>query len=168
MHELAEIGKFDVQSLLVNAAGFLILFGLLTKFLFGPIQGIIGERERQVQETLAKVEQEREEAQKRKAEYEAHLAKIEEEHRDKVAQFIQEGQQIKEDILRGAREEAEKLLRKAKEQAEREHEAAMASLRDEIVDLVMLTTRNVLQESVDEPVQKKLVQRFLQEIQQVN
>lgn len=168
MHELAEIGKFDVQSLLVNAAGFLILFALLAKFLFGPIQGIIGERERRVKEALAAIEREREEAEKRKAEYEAHLAKIEEEHRDKVAQFIQEGQKIKEDIVKGAREEAEKLVQKAKEQMEREHEAAMASLRDEIVDLVMLTTRNVLQESVDAGVQKELVQRFLQEIHQVN
>jgi F0F1-type ATP synthase membrane subunit b/b' len=73
--------------------------------------------------------------------------------------------ELKEDILAKAREEARQILAKEREDFEAQRQQVMAELRRQALDLVMLTTRKVVEQTtVDEATQRRLIGEFLAEV----
>jgi F-type H+-transporting ATPase subunit b len=68
-------------------------------------------------------------------------------------------------MLEQARQEAAHLVEEARQQIELEQRQALAAVRNEIVDLSIEATRRVLQQSLDEEMQRQLIQQFLREEQ---
>jgi F-type H+-transporting ATPase subunit b len=97
-------------------------------------------------------------------EYEQRLANIEAEARAQIQQAVKEAQQVREQILAEARQQAEKMIRDAEEVIRYEREKALAEMRTQVVDLTLLATSRILQESVDDARHRKMVEDFIDQV----
>ena len=72
------------QAVVLQIVAFLVLIWAVRKYLFGPIGGILEARQSEVQNTLNQVYRDREAMETSRREYEARLAGIEAEARDRL------------------------------------------------------------------------------------
>jgi F-type H+-transporting ATPase subunit b len=63
-----------------------------------------------------------------------------------------------------AREEARRILAQGQEAFEAERQQAVADMRSQVISLVLAATRKVVEESIDEQMQRRLIDRFLSEM----
>ena len=110
----------------------LLTFGLtlfvLGKFAWGPLQDMLSQREELIRDSLEKAKADREDAEKRLAEYEERLA----EARAEASALVEEGRRDAEStrlrLEQEAREESEKMVERAKREIAIARETAVAEL----------------------------------------
>ena len=139
----------DFRFVLVIAVGFLLLFLILKKFTFGPIFGILQQRQDTIRGHLDEAESRRDEMVRLQHEYEERLAKIEDEARDKIQAAVKEAQTARDEILARAREESEAIVQRGNESMARERTKALAEMRDQIANLAIQAASQVVQRSLD-------------------
>jgi F-type H+-transporting ATPase subunit b len=160
MHQLG----IEPATIVVEMVGFVLLLVLLKRFLWSPVTGYLEQRQRDIAQTYDKVEQTRQEMERLRDEYEQRLANIEAEARAQIQQAVKEAQQVREQILAEARQQAEKMIRDAEEVIRYEREKALAEMRTQVVDLTLLATSRILQESVDDARHRKMVEDFIDQV----
>jgi F-type H+-transporting ATPase subunit b len=152
------------QALLLQFIAFMLLIWAVRKFLMGPINGILEARQSEVQQTLDQVYSDRQAMETSRREYEARLAGIEAEARDRIQAAIKDAQGMKEEIIGTARTEADRLLSRARDEIVREKQQAMVELRTHMADLAVEAAGKILRRSVDERVQRELVTDFINQV----
>jgi F-type H+-transporting ATPase subunit b len=160
MHQLG----IEPAAIVVEMVGFVLLLLLLKRFLWQPVTDYLQRRQQDIAQTYDKVEQTRQEMERLRDEYEQRLANIEAEARNQIQQAVKEAQQLREQILAEARQQAEKMVRDAEETIRYERQKALAEMRAQVVELTMLATSRILQESVDETKHRKLVEEFINQV----
>ncbi len=145
-----------------------IIFGvlllLLSKVAWKPIINSLKAREKAIEESLAKAEQARADAERMIAETERQR-KINE---DLIQKQLREGKEyadrMRAELSAKAEEEARKMLENAKGQIERDTKAAIAQLRNEAADLAVAAAGKLIDESLDDAKHRSVVQRFIADI----
>lgn len=160
MHQLG----IEPATIVVEMVGFVLLLMLLKRFLWVPVTNYLEQRQRDIAQTYDKVEQTRQEMERLRSEYEQRLANIEAEARAQIQQAVKEAQQMREQILAEARQQAEKMVRDAEESIRYEREKALAEMRTQVVDLTLLATSRILQESIDDARHRKMVEDFIEQV----
>jgi F-type H+-transporting ATPase subunit b len=146
----------------------LITFGLLLVllrlFAWKPLLAVIEERERVVRDSLEASRRAREEAESALEENRKILA----EARKAAAEVVQRGEkdaeQIREELLQKARKEGEEVLRQGREEMEREKRAAVREIRGVAADLALAAAEKLVEQRMDDPTQRQLVERYLEEM----
>ena len=98
-----------------------------------------------------------------------------EENRQRLAQADQEShrllsegrvlaEKLKADIVEQANKQSRKMIEQAHQEIEREKEAALAQLRDEVATLAIKAAEKILDETLDEKRQRKLLDTYLDSI----
>ncbi len=158
----------DLRVIIVQGLGFLLILAVFKFFLFKPIADILDARRREIEERFTDAEAQRAQAAEMKAEYEQHLARIEEEMRAKITQAVKEGQAMREEILAESRERADVILTKAQEEIAREREIAMAELRNAVAGLAIKAAGRIIEEKLDENKHRELVNKFIDNLDEVH
>lgn len=148
----------------VQIIGFFFLFFILKKFLFGKVAGIISSRQKDIENTYFKIEEEKKEIEKLKQEYKSHLLNIQEEMQQKIQEAIKEGQLLRSQVIEEARDEAEKITIKTKREIEIEKEKAFFEVKNQISNLVILATTKIIEETLNEEKHKTLISRIIDKI----
>ena len=161
---LRDLG-IDPQILLLQAVGFIVLYLLLRRFLFGPIQNILEQRRVEVESALDRSAEELQRAEQLRGEYETHLARIRDEGRQRMQEAVREGQEAREAILAEARAQAQGTLNRARAQIDLETRQAMQELRHHVVDLAIEAARKAVHETLDEERHRELVDRAIADIE---
>lgn len=143
--------------LLVMAVGFLIVYFILKKFAFGPVSQMFEERAKTIQRQLEEAEQKRVAMEKMRDDYEQRIAQIEEEARARIAEAVKEAQAARDEMLAQAREQAERIVARGKEEIEREKNKALVEIRDQVVDLAILTASKIIERELDEHAHRELI-----------
>lgn len=156
--------SIDMGQILTHALGFIILFVILKKFAWGALLGVLEERSRRISDEFAGIEQAKQEIAKIKADYEQHLAKIEEEARAKIQQAIAEGRRIAMEVEEDARVHSRQTLEKTKEAIALEVAKARVELKEQVVDLAIQVSHKVLRQTMDEEADRRMIESFIQEI----
>lgn len=152
------------QLLVMQIAGFLVLFAILKKVAFGPVAGILEERQRRIRGQLGEAEQRRQEMERMRDEYQARIADIESEARERIQQAIREAHTARDELLAQAREQAEHLLSRAQQEIKREKEKALVEVRDQVADLALLAAGRVVEKTLDERTHRALIDDILEEV----
>ena len=144
---------------------FLILFFLLSKFAWKPIVKALDERERSIEDALAKAEMAKAEMAKLISENEDLLkeARLE---RDSI---LKEAKEIKDQIVNDAKDlaksEGAKLIEKAKIEITNQKLAAMAEIKNQVSSLSIEIAEKVLRKQFeDQGKQQALVNDLLKEV----
>lgn len=152
------ISILDVAFAIFN---FLILLLLLQMVLYRPVVRMLDERE-------ARVRNENEEIERKKAEILAMKEELEKQNTALAAQSQQiledakkMGQKAREEILSQAREEARYILSRAEDEVVRERTRAWEELWGEMVNLVITAATKVVGEDLDDAKHRKRIQNFI-------
>jgi len=151
----------DPKLILVNIIGFVILLVVAKKIVFDPIGKVVTERGSDITDQYGRLESAQREMETLKADYEARLAAVEAEAREKIQSAIKEAQSARDQILLDANLKSHDIVSKAEAEAERAKEQAMTELRMRIVDIAVGTTRRIIGESLSADRQTALVDEYI-------
>ena len=144
---------------LIQLIAFLIVFWTLKKLAWKPVLNSLEARRMKIKENLDGIETAKQDIEKLKTEYTAHIQKIDDEARSKIQQAIDEGRRISREIQDKARVDAQATFEKSKENLAIEIEKAKISLRRETANLVLQVAEKVIEEKMtDEKQQEKTLQ----------
>lgn len=149
----------------VNIVGFLLLMWLLSKFAFGPVRELMGERERQIDSDLADAEHQREAARRDRRAIEEELAQVGQRSRQMLAEARTQADQLREEMLDRAREQSDRIVAEGRRTVELSADEARSQLRRETADVAIAISARVIRDSLDEERQAALVDAFIADIE---
>lgn len=153
------------QAVLTQALGFALVVIVFWRFLWGPIQGIIESRRQEVEGTYSAAEEDRKAAAELKADYDRRLAEIEAEMRAKITEAAKEGQTLREEIVADSRKQAEQVLARAQDEIGREKDKAVLEIKTRVADLAVTAAGKLIEESLDDPKHRQLVDKFIDDLE---
>lgn len=162
--ELIDALGINAKLLIIQGVGFLILLFVLKKYLFGRILDLISARADEVKNTFEKTESDRQEAEKLKISYQQKLKEANVEADRKIQNAIVEAKSIADGILEKTNEAATEIKQKSEREIELTRKQALAGVRDQVVNLTMLASAKLIEQSVNEDTAKKLVDNVVAEV----
>jgi F-type H+-transporting ATPase subunit b len=157
---------FDINPGLIlwTIISFLVLSILLAKFAWKPILKVLGDREDSIRSALEEAQQARAQAAEMIKQNEKNLARAEEEYQKMIREGRAFAEKLKEEIVAKAKLQAQLELQQASDEIQRSVEAAKLQLRTEVADLAIKATEKILEETLDEKRQRKLVDSVLHQL----
>ncbi len=143
---------------------FLILLIILKKVAWKPILTALDNREKQIEDSLNRAEQAKEEAQKILEENQATLSKAEEESKKIIDQSRVYADNLKEQMLKESKDQQQKIIEDASAEIERKKNAAFEELKNQIADISIIAAEKIMKENIDADKNKKIVEKYLTEI----
>jgi len=154
---LLEALGVNFKMVLIQAVGFLFLLLLLKKFLFGKIKDMIKARSDEIKDTYKRSEDIRSEAERLKEEYQRKVIKAEEEAEGKIQVAVIKAKEISDEIVEAAHQTAANDRAKAQQGIEVERKKALAEVRNQVVDLTILSSSRLIQQTMHRETAEKLV-----------
>ncbi len=159
---VAENLGINWKMFLAQVINFGIVFLVLKKFAFGPIQRVLEERKQKAAKGI-------EDAQKA----ETALMMAETQQKEKIEKarieankIIAEAQKTREGILQKTKEEsqkeAKKIVEQAKAAAQEEQQKMLAKAQGEMVELTFLATEKLLGKETDKEDNRRFVQNLIE------
>jgi F-type H+-transporting ATPase subunit b len=147
-----------------TALTFLLLLVVLSKFAWKPIVKMLDERERSIRDAIEQAKKERLEAEKLLADQKLVLGQAQREAADLAHKSKQEVEVLRADLTAKARKEAEDMVASARKQIQDEKAKALAELKGQVADLAIEAARRLIQSSLDEKSQRKLVEEYIAQL----
>jgi F-type H+-transporting ATPase subunit b len=155
--------------LVIGLICFIVVFGILGKMLMPRIQKTLAERTDLIEGGLNRSEEAQAEAKELLEQYRAQLAEARHEASRMRAEAQEQGAQIIAEMREQAQAEGRRITEAAQAQIEAERQQALISLRAEVGKLATdLASRIVGESLTDEARQQRMVDRFLDELEQVS
>lgn len=155
-----------LNQLIAHVLSFIVFFFLVRGAFLSIIYPPMKERRERIQAELERIEKEKAEAVRLREEYEGHIKRIEAESRERIHSAVTEGQQLAAEIRDIARTEAQEMITRAREEIAIERDKAQVAIKNEVVELAMGIAAKVVHEELTADKHKKLVDRFLAEVEQ--
>jgi F-type H+-transporting ATPase subunit b len=157
---------FDINPGLIiwTIVTFICLAAVLAKFAWKPMLKALSDREEKIRGSLEEAEHARAEAAEMIKQNEKNLAHAEEEYQKMIREGKALAEKLKEDIVTKAKQQAQQELKLATEEIQRNVDAAKLQLRTEVADLAIKATEKILEETLDEKRQKKLIDSVMNQL----
>ena len=159
-----EFLSIDFFTALFTLGNTVVLFLVLKKFLFKPVMKMILDRQKEIDDMYADADRAKQEAADLQTQYQEKLSVAAQTGERMVKEAVEQGQQRQEEILRQANAEADAIRQKAFSEIAQEKEKALLDAKNEIAGLAMDIAGKVVEESLTGEHQKKLVDRFIEEL----
>lgn len=154
---------FNGGDILFQLFMFLILLALLKKFAWGPLMGIMQEREKHIANEIEEAEKSRAEAKKLLEEQRNLLKEARSEAQSLIDNAKKQGEVQREEIVSLARQEAERIKESAKREIEQEKEKAVSEIREQVATLSVLIASKIIEKELSVEDQEKLINEYIQE-----
>ena len=148
---------------LVAIVQFLILFFLLQRFLWGPIQKTLQARADRIREGLETAEAAKRERAQMKVEVEKLLTDARREAAAIAERTTKAAEAAAAEIRVQAKADGDRLRERAKADAEQLHQQALSQLRAEVASMAVLAAGKILGKEVDANAHRSLIERSLDE-----
>ncbi len=157
MGNLLDALGVNFKMVIIQAAGFLLLLFLLKKFLFGKIKDVIKARADEIKDTYKKSEDDRAEAERLKGEYQQKAVKADEEAEAKIQAAVVKAKDVSDEMMKDTRQAVTDEKARAQQNIEMERKKALAEVRNQVVDLTILSTTRLIKQSTRRETAEKLV-----------
>ncbi|WP_071393289.1 F0F1 ATP synthase subunit B [Bacillus tuaregi] len=155
---------FNSGDIVFQLVMFIILMALLKKFAWGPLMGIMKQREDHIAGEISAAEQSRVESKKLLEEQRDLLKQARSEAQELVENAKKQGDVQREEIITAARDEANRLKENAKLEINQQKEQAVAAIREQVASLSVLIASKVIEKQLNEKDQEKLINQYIQQI----
>lgn len=159
-----EIISVNIWSILVSLANLLIMFLILKRFLFKPVQKMMAARKQQVDQIYQDAKENRDSAINIKQEYEARLATAREEADGLVRNAVQTAQRKGDAIVAEANSQASHLKQKAEQEIAQEKKQMLQDVRGEISDIAVSIASKVVEREVKKQDYDAFVDEFIKNV----
>ncbi len=153
--------------LVIGTIAFVLLYVVLSKFVFPLFEKAYAERTAAIEGGIAKAEQAQAEAAAALEQYTAQLAEARSEAARIRDEAREQGKQIVDQLTSEAREAADRITASSEARLEADRQQVVVQLRSEIGRLAVELSEKVVGESLaDEERARRVVDRFLAELEQ--
>jgi F-type H+-transporting ATPase subunit b len=143
---------------------FAVLAIVLVYVLRKPLSQALSSRIKVIKDQLEDLEARKDEAEKKLAEYNEKLARLEKEAEKIVAEYINQGNEARERILKEAESSAEKLKAQARRNIEHEFKQAKQKLQEEILESSLQKAEEILKNKISDDDQDRIVDEYLKKV----
>lgn len=162
MEGLTALG-FNLPVLVAQVVNVIVLFVILYLVAYKPMMRMLDERSRRIKESLAQADSVREQAAHAEEEVKKQLETASRDGQEKIARAVQIGEEVKQKAQSEAKQEAEALITRARSETRRERDEAIDEVRKEVADLTILAAEKVIDQSLDKPAHRRLIDKVLAE-----
>ena len=146
--------------LLVQIIAFIVLYTLLTRFIYDPLANVLRDRRTRIAKGLEDANAAAKARQNAEQEAESILAQARAEAAKVVEEARSRGDEVAKSIEADARSNAEKIRSDAQDEAATSRDAELAGLRDQVVNISVAAAERLLGESLDKKKQQTLIDNF--------
>lgn len=156
-----EIDWFTFGAQIVN---FLILVGLLKRFLYGPILDAMDRREETIASRLDEAHEKRETAEREAEKYRSMQEELEQHRSDRLAAAEREAEERRQQLIHNARKEVEQLEQEWREALARERATFLQELSERAVKETIAVARRALDDLADARLEEQSFEIFLERL----
>lgn len=156
-----QIDWFTFGAQFVN---FLILIGLLRRYLYGPIMDAMDEREHNINARLEEARERRAAARQKVEEYEAMQAAFEAERGERWHEVEEAAEERRRALIDDARAEVERAARAWRESLKQERETFLQTLAEQAVEETVTLARRVLRDLANAELEAQALSRFVEHL----
>ncbi|HDX9577481.1 F0F1 ATP synthase subunit B [Bacillus cytotoxicus] len=151
-------------TMLYTIVVFLILLALLRKYAFGPLMGIMKDREDHISNEIDAAEKNNAETRKLVEEQREMLKQSRIEAQELIERAKKQAEDQKESIVAAAKVEAVSIKESAVQEIQREKEQAIAALQEQVASLSVQIASKVMQKELKEEDQVQLIRDYIKEV----
>ncbi|MBQ8447854.1 MAG: F0F1 ATP synthase subunit B [Clostridia bacterium] len=159
-----DIISINLWQTLISLANLLIIFLILKKFFYKPVNKVLAERRALLDKQYADAQKAEDEARANKAEWEEKMQGAENEAESILKEATVRAERRGEKIVEEAKEKAGVIVRTAEVEAELERKKAREGIKREIVDVSSCLSEKILEREIKTSDHKKLIDSFISEI----
>ena len=168
MVQSLDIISVNIWQILISLINLLIIYRILKKFLFKPVQKVMNERQAQVDRIYGDANQSRAQAEQMKQEYEQRLASAREEADGLVKNAVQTAQKRSDQMVSDAAAQASRIKQKADEEIAQQKKKMLQDVRDEISDLAVEIASKVVEREISPRDYDGFVDEFIRNVGENN
>jgi len=155
----------NVGNAVWTLAIFVIVVIMLGKFAWGPVLGLLQQREEFIHRSLSDAKRDRDEAEARLKEYLAKVQSARVEAAALVDQARGDAQRLRDELTQKARADADQLVRNAERQIQMETSRAVQQIRKEAVDLSVMIASKIIQRNITKEDNERLIDDTLKQLE---
>lgn len=155
----------ETQVLLWTVVVFFLLVVVLGKYAWGPLMQALQEREDRIAKKISDAEAANKAALDKLADYEKRIAAEKDQAAAIIAEARKDAEKLKEDIQSAAKAEAERIIERSKREIELAQQAAVAEIRDRMVDLAAELAATVVQREIKSDDHRRYIQDAIGKIE---
>lgn len=159
-----DVISVNIWSILISLANLLIIYLLIKKFLYKPVQKILKERKAQVDTIYAEADKAKNEALENLNEYTEKLKNADSEADMRIKEAVSKGNKLSEDIISDAHAQADSILEKAKKDIALERKRTVNELKDSISDISFDIAEKLIEREITKKDQDDLIDKFIKEM----
>ena len=160
---MVEALGISLKEFIFYLINFLILMGVLTRFLYKPFLNMLAARKQSIKDALDNAELTNRRADEKMEQYSKRISTVEEESREiiRTAKIIADAQA--RDIIEDARKEAGDIIAKAEKTIEKEKEKAMEEMKQEIAVLAVMAAEKIVEREIQRAGQEAIVEEVIRQ-----
>ena len=155
----------DWVTVAAQIVNFLILVGLLRKFLYAPIIRSMDEREAKIADRLDDARRSKETAQQEAEEYRERNKELDAKRAEMMQEAKTEAEQLRKELVQQARSEVEEKKQAWLETTAREQDAFLSDLRIRAGDRILAISRQALADLANRQMERQVVEVFLEALE---
>lgn len=159
-----DVISVNIWQILLSLANLLLIFIILKKFLWKPVQRVMKQRQDMVDKQFADAAEAEAKANEDKAQWAEKLAGADEEADRRIAAADETARRHGDRVVAEAKEKAQGIIRQAEAEAELERKKATASIRDEIADVSAELAEKLLEREISADDHRAMIASFLDEV----
>ncbi len=155
---------FNPWTALFTLLNMVLTFLILKKFLFKPVNKMIDDRQKEIDDLYADAAGAKTQAEALRADYDRKLSQARDSSAKLLAEATQEANRRGDEIIRQARADADALRRKADEDIALERKKALNEVKGDISRIALDIAEKVVERELNEKDQERLIEGFLRDV----
>ena len=153
----------DLKEFIFYLINFLILVGVLTKFLYKPFLNVLDTRKQSIQDALDNAEMLNRRVNEKMDHYDRQIAKLEEQGREIIKDSKIRAEAQAADIVEEANKRAGEIIQAGQRQIEREQQKALDDMKRQIAALALLAAEKIVERDIAQIGQDKIVDDIIEQ-----
>lgn len=162
--ENLDIISVNLWQILISLANLTILFLILKKFLYKPVQKMLDARSAEIENQYDAAAKAKQSAEEKETELTSRLANAKQEAEGIVKEAADIAAARGDKIVDDARTTADGIIRQAQQEAELERKRAEATIKAQIIDVSTALTEKMLEREINADDHKVLIDEFIDKI----
>ena len=162
--EFLDLISVDPFRIVVTIVNLLILYWVIKRFLFKPVQKIFDKRQAEVDKIYNDAAQAQQAADKDKSEYSEKLQNAEAEAQQLLKAAAKKAEKNSDQVLAEANAKASAMLKKAEADIAQERKKAVNDIKNEISDISVSIAGKVIEREINADDHKALIDGFIENL----
>lgn len=160
---MVEALGMSLKEFIFYLVNFLILVGVLGKFLYKPFLNLMETRKQSIIDALDNAEAVNRRADEKMANYDRKIAKLEAEGREIIKEAKIRAEEQANEIIEQANQRASQIMNRAEKEIEREREKAVLEMKEQIAVLSLMAAEKIMERDVEVNGQDQIIEQVLEE-----